>query len=763
MTLKADRNYTQALLQALPVGVCTVDGQGRVVSLNPEGERLLGWSEVACLGSTLHELVGCTLTHMDTEETPCPITHVLQTGKPAWATQSTLRCRDGSWRLVEYKCLPLALPGEPGALFCFRDLSTQIQLEKDLLRLAAIPEESPSPLVEMDANAHLLYANAAMLDLMETYGFNDAGFPAVLPAQAAAIAQQCIASDTSVQGVEVTVNDRHYEWNFFPTPEIGLVRGYGTDLTARKQAERDLQRARDAAIDAARIKSDFLGNISHELRTPLNGIIGLTELTLSTELMPDQREYLGMVKEAAGNLLTLISRILDFSKIEEGQLELQPAPFPFRSSLEGALRSLGLRARQKGLALHCTIHPEVPDAIIGDLSRLRQVLEHLVDNAIKFTTQGEVRIAVTGQPCLSPVSVGADRHGNPALLLHFAITDTGIGIPPEKQQCIFDAFTQADSSSTRQYGGTGLGLAIATHIVDIMGGKIWVESQGTGCGSCFHFTARVEVQAPKDTGVSQPSIPRKEQRSLRILLAEDNIINQKLMVRLLEKRGHKVIMATNGKEVLAAMAEASPVDLILMDVQMPELDGLETTTAIRALEAGQKTHVPIIALTAHALPSDRERCLEVGMDGYITKPVRPEELFAAIAQYVPALEQVDTAAVAGAITSDAFDHTALLARLEGDENLCAELIGLFLEDLSQRLTTLRNAIVNQEWETAAHITHTLKGAAGNLCAHKMLEALRQLEPPLHTCEAGSALDALIQLEEESKCLQTVLTACLTSQ
>jgi CheY-like chemotaxis protein/HPt (histidine-containing phosphotransfer) domain-containing protein len=461
-------------------------------------------------------------------------------------------------------------------------------------------------------------------------------------------------------------------------------------------------------------------------------------------------------------LLTLISRILDFSKIEAGQLELQPAPFALRSSLDGVLRALGLRARHKGLALHYTVHPDVPDALIGDLNRLRQVLEHLVDNAIKFTTQGEVRVAVTGQQFPSPVIPEADRHGYPSRLLHFAITDTGIGIPPEKQRLIFDAFAQADSSSTRQYGGTGLGLTIATHIVDIMGGKIWVESQGTGTGSCFHFTARVEVQAPLETSAPQPSAPRPGHRSLHILLAEDNIINQKLMVRLLEKRGHKVVLATNGKEVLAALAQALTIDLILMDVQMPEMDGLETTTAIRALEAGQKSHVPIIALTAHALPSDRERCLEAGMDGYITKPIRPEELFETIAQYVGAPEQADSAAVEGALASDAFDHAALLARLEGDSSLCAELIGLFLEDLPQRLTALRHAIVTQEWETAEHLTHTLKGAAGNLCAHKMLDALRQMEPALQTREAGTALDAMVQLEEEGRCLQAVLTACLTS-
>ena len=218
-------------------------------------------------------------------------------------------------------------------------------------------------------------------------------------------------------------------------------------------------------------------------------------------------------------------------------------------------------------------------------------------------------------------------------------------------------------------------------------------------------------------------------------------------------------MAGNGIEVLQAL-EGQSYDVVLMDVQMPEMDGLETTTAIRALETGQKVHVPIIALTAHALPSDRERCLEVGMDGYITKPIRPEELFTAIAQYVPAPEQVDVTTVAGSIASDAFDHTTLLARLEGDASLCAELISLFLNDLPQRLTTLRNAIVAQEWETAAHITHTLKGAAGNLCAHKMLEALRQLEPLLQTREARPAVDALLQLEEEGKCLQMVLTACL---
>jgi PAS domain S-box-containing protein len=760
--LRAERGYTQALLQALPIGVCTVDIEGRVASLNPEGERLLGWSEVACASAVLHELVACTIEHLDTGLEYCPVRQTIDTGKPTWAAHTVLRCRDGTMRPVEYKCIPLAPHRHLGAIFCFRDLTNQLQLEKDLLRLAAMPEESPSPIVELDVEANLIYANVTMVTLMEQHGFSPIGFPAILPANVAHIARQSLASGESVRGVAVTVQDKHYEWMFFPMPQLGLLRGYGVDLTERKQAEQELKRARDAAMETSRIKSEFLANVSHEFRTPLNGIMGMTDLALDTALTLEQREYLSMIKESAGTLLTLINSILDFSKIEAGKRALSPAAFSLHQLLHEVLKPLQQRAHQKGLAFTCDIAPAVPDTMVGDVNCLRQIIEHLVDNAIKFTEQGEIRIRVTAE------ALAAED-----VCLHFTVTDTGIGIPAEKQRLIFSPFMQVDGSTTRMYGGTGLGLAIVSQLVDMMQGRVWVESRGPGTGSRFYCTVYCRVQqssvAPVTPSSATPSrsagsasAPGDTPHGLRILLAEDNAINQHLMVRLLEKRGHTVQVANNGKEALLALAR-EPFDLVLMDIQMPEMDGLEATMTIRNQERVQGTHLPIIAVTAHAMQGDRERCLQVGMDGYVSKPIHPEELFEVIARLVPRGGRIIPDALEVAPTRAAFDQLGLLARLAGDEELLQELVVLFLDDVPQRLGQLREAMVSHDLKALAQAAHTLKGAVGNMCAPRTFKAAQRLEDLADAGDAQRAGEALATLETEMTHLQAALASLVEAK
>ena len=488
-----------------------------------------------------------------------------------------------------------------------------------------------------------------------------------------------------------------------------------TRTTELRQANADLVAARDRAMDASRAKSDFLANMSHEIRTPMNGIIGMTDIVLDSPLSADQRDSLDAVKTSAASLLTILNDILDFSKVESGRLELESVPFALGETMAHILKPFSATASAKGLMLTLAVDDQIPPYVIGDPVRWRQIVSNLLGNALKFTGTGGVTVS------LDPAPAGEGRIG-----LHLRVTDTGIGIPPEKHAAIFEPFSQADGSTTRRFGGTGLGLSISMRLVALMGGRLWLDS-AEGCGSTFHVLVEMGRSSVASRLVTAPSTPARvvamPARPLHVLLAEDNLVNQRVAVRLLDKRGHRVTVVDNGQAAVNAVI-AGGIDVVLMDVQMPIMGGFEATAQIREYEREHGGHLRIVAMTAHALKGDRERCLAAGMDGYVAKPIDRAALLEAVE---PSATFERPPAAAPPVNPRVYDRDAARQRFGGDDRLVAEVARLFITDYPRQLREIDLAIAGHDAARLAAAAHELKGAASSVSAVAVSESARELE------------------------------------
>lgn len=923
------------LLEGLPLATLILHPDLTIHTINREGIRLLGSRGRSSHGSSF-PMLWAKLTQCSQSSISAKLKEVYKTRRPIVPIQQRLLRSKTTSTPIEWTCVRSELGGMKVLVISIRDLSHEMELEQDRERLAAIAEESPSPLIELDRHCSLLYANPSMIALLSRFGYSLDGFPNVAPSQLHKIVEHCLTTGRILPDEEVLLPDASFSWTFCPVPHHDVVRGYATDMTnvhktqqalrlkaeQLREANHRLDQALDESKEAARVKTAFLATVSHELRTPMNGVIGMTSLLMETSLTSEQQSYAETIRQCGEALLQLINDVLECSKIEAGKLELECLDFNLRTTVEQVLAQFAERAETKGLELTGLVHAAVPTGLKGDPGRLRQILTNLVANAVKFTDKGEVTLQAYIEEDLPDSAV-----------IRFEVTDSGIGITPDTQAKLFRPFVQADSSTTRKYGGTGLGLSISKQLAELMGGGIGVRSI-EGQGSTFWCTARLLKQAgtprailpmgdlagkhvlivddnesnrlilhhlvsgwgmvddlaedaesalrriseaaqrnvPYDLAILDVIMPGKdglqlareiqqhpagagirlvvmtsmlqrghaeqarqagamgylpkpvrhdelrdclrtvlglaespkpkESRTLsvvpqlitrhtvaeniqhrRVLVVEDNVVNQKLAVRMVEKLGYQPDVVDNGQEALTALKKGDYA-AILMDCQMPIMDGFETTKNIREREAsgyvsGSKSqvsgsnqersdqqpetcnpkhetraHIPIIAVTANAMQGDRERCLAAGMDDYLSKPIKLEELRTALARWAtaPPTETVSERQPPVPITTDPtrgiFDPAKMYQNIGNDNELFAQLICLFLDRHQTMLTEIRTALADADSSAVERAAHTFKGTAGNLCASEVGLTASRLEAVgrLNTLHDAAPVYAQLELE-----------------
>jgi len=899
----------RTILENAADGIILTDAQGTIESFNAAAEEMFGYQA--------DEIIGCNVGLLLPEEPEDALVQHGDAGSSVFGVRTsselTAHHKDGSTIPVDLKVSVVQLGERIIYAAIVRDITERKQAEQQLTRLASYPELDPSPIVEMDLDGRVHYLNPSARNLFSDLAELQSEHPFLqnLPEIVRSMERRRQVSTVR----EICIGDTWYQQVIHHVAANGQIRVYAQDISERERAASELrayaaalegannalQEATEVAESASRAKGEFLANMSHEIRTPMNGIIGMTELALQTPLNNEQRECLDTVLACANSLMNILNDILDVSKIEAGKLELETIDFSVVKAVETVADVMAHRAGEKGVELICSTRPDVPVWLRGDPLRLQQVLLNLVGNAIKFTDTGEVVLSVEV----------TDKTAESARLL-FSVVDTGVGIPHDRQEAIFESFTQADGATTRKHGGTGLGLSICRQLVELFGGRIWVESE-PGKGSAFRFEIELPVGKPSadaqviatetvraqkkqvknrrilviddnatnrrvlemmleswgatvtlaDDGSSglqelqnafQDGVPyevvlldvqmpemdgyqvlatiargssfgapriiilssigsrcqtsardneclaghlskpvkqstlletlvqslhgvtcieptgEKEARrldrptspELSILLVEDNEVNRRVAAGIIERLGHQVSSAANGRIALE-MLEERAFDLVLMDVQMQEMDGLEATRKIRT--HNRRKHIPIVAMTAHAMAGDRQRCLDAGMDDYLTKPLTSAKLEATItrwtssgdvepSQHAPregtsethaAHEASDTTlpTAAESVKAQPVEIAKAIEALGGDHELYHEVLALFINDLDSLVHNVHRAVAESDIDTLRSVAHTLKGAAANVCAEPTRQAAESLEQLAGTGNVG-ALDRATQ-------------------